>query len=620
MKQKEAYSHFYRSLPEEDSWRGKHAGVVVPLFSLRTEEDLGCGDFSSLGLFLQWCSRVGLSLVQLLPLYDTGQGFSPYDTISTFACDPMYISLAEIPFMTHEDLQRFKEMTAAYSGDRVDYSVKVLKQEFLFAFFSEKYDHFLSTGFAKFCKDQKYWLDSYALFKLIKVKVNKDVWWRWENGLQDNDSRVMNNIRRDHAKEIFFYKWLQYIAFLQLSMVKQNAATLGVHLKGDLPFAPAKDSADCWMERDLFNFDYVLGAPPDMFTPYGQRWGMPTFNWEALEESKYSYFAHRLNYMENFFHVLRVDHVLGYFRSWRILSTTPENRGGLEGQYFPEDIKEAEKQGKKVLKKMFGKTQLLICAEDLGVAPDYIEPTLEKMGMAGLDVQRWKRDWEGDGAFLKADEFRLLGVSCSATHDTSTLVGWLRDEIGKIPEAVFCHLLEQKKLDINRILYALFETETIGSGFLKVRDYIQTEDQFMWEIGVPHKDAVFERQLFSQAINEISYLENLFSIEHGAWIDDDIRVKEGLPLILKYLAAGPGIFHIELLQDWLALGLEDVFLKGNHRINVPGTLTDSNWSWRMPYTVEALFSMPLSHAIEDVIAKGQRRHKVPFLEMTLCKP
>lgn len=602
---------FLSSTESKKAWKSlslrRRSGVLLPLFSLRMEDDCGIGDFSSLKTFISWCSRVGFSIVQLLPLGDTHETHSPYDTVSSFACDPVYLSLRDIPFLGEDDYQEFCE-TLGSEVVGVDYAVKQKKIDFLRRFFRANRDHFLSVNFAQFCQNNKHWLDAYALFKVLKEFVNRDAWWLWEKELRDLNSLTLSKISSSYSEEVFFVKWLQYMCFCQFTSIKSMSEGLGIFLKGDLPFLVSRDSSDCWQYPRYFDFSYEVGAPPDMFAPKGQRWGLPAYNWKEILNDGGQYLMAKVSYMENFFHLYRLDHVIGLFRLWRIPFEQPLNFEGCNGEFFPLKEQTCLRQGRQLLSALISSSPLLACAEDLGVVPEQVREVLKEMGVLGIDVHRWMRRWDEDASFVVPECYRLASVACSATHDTSTLVSWLRHEVGAISESFFDYYCEQKSLDCVRIKNVLFESSSINSDFLKVQERIGSFDDFMWEVGVPHEEAVPLKELYYRSTSELSYLAKFCGLSRDDIIASEHRVRLCLPILIRKLSCSSSLFHIELLQDWLAVAGVNDYIENDCRINRPGESHSFNWSWRLHSSMESIFNRDVNKAILNFIVEGKRFH------------
>lgn len=303
--------HVLCSSPRIDTplWRG--AGVVIPVFSLRSKGSWGIGDFGDLRKMVRWAASVGMRAVQILPVNDTTRSGSwfdsyPYSSTSVFALNPMYLDPRE---WEQEDF--FKPFLAEAKRlnklESLDYeSVFGLKNEFihtLYKYVSARVR--AKASYRQFVRENEHWLRPYA------------------------DFRASQKPGGSAAMHIF----TQYLLHEQLSRAHEEARQCGVILKGDIPIGISRDSVPARTpDRRLFNFNGQAGAPPDYFSRDGQNWGFPTYNWEEMAKDGYAWWRRRFANMSRYFDAYRIDHVLGFFRIWEI----PTNqRSGLMGHFRP---------------------------------------------------------------------------------------------------------------------------------------------------------------------------------------------------------------------------------------------------------------------------------------------
>jgi len=262
----------------------KRSGILVPLFSVFSNNSAGIGDIEDIKLLVDFCCATGNTILQFLPMNEVGPLFCPYDSISSFALEPMYMRLDIVDGAERATiLPRINALKEAFASrkERVDYSIKGEKLKALRLAFdalgNAKNDEFL-----EYKQVNKYWLDDFALFCVLKKVHNGYPWWQWEQKYCQRDPAALNDIAVKHANEFNFYKWLQWQLYKQFIAVKSYAAQKGVLLKGDLPILVSRDSADVWAHPAYFKLDFAAGAPPDMYCAKGQRWGTPTYNWEKI--------------------------------------------------------------------------------------------------------------------------------------------------------------------------------------------------------------------------------------------------------------------------------------------------------------------------------------------------
>ena len=300
----------------EDTWRA--AGVVIPVFSLRSEHSYGVGDFGDLRRFVDWAVATGMKVIQVLPVNDTTihhqwSESCPYNIVSAFALHPHYVDLEAAGTLRSKDhmtqfLRRRQELNALQDSDYE--SVDRVKNEYLRELFKEQGDKVMaSEDFKTFVHENEEWLKPYALWQMGNEK------------LEDNEE----------MKEWYFsfICYVQYLLHTQLKAAADYAREKGVILKGDLPIGVYRDSVEIQEYPELFYLDSLAGAPPDSFSQQGHNWGFPTYRWG---EELVAWFQQRMKHMEQYFDALRIDHILGFFRIWEIPA---DSISGLLGHFSP---------------------------------------------------------------------------------------------------------------------------------------------------------------------------------------------------------------------------------------------------------------------------------------------
>lgn len=321
-------------------WKGK--GVAIPLFSLKSENSAGIGDFLDLKKMIDWAVATDQTMIQILPINDTNstgmwKDSYPYNSISIFALNPVYISLNEFTLHSKSMQKSFsskaKELNAL---DTVDYEqVFALKYSFLKELFAEEGAKVIkSDGYIEFYNKNEDWLFPYVCFCHLRDKNGTSYFEKWGDfaiyrfaklkSLLENDTQAKNDTN--------FYAYLQYLAHRQLTQTKQYAQEKGVGLKGDIPIGVNRDSVEAWTEPHLFNMQMQSGAPPDDFSVNGQNWGFPTYNWEEMERDNFEWWKKRFQKMADYFDAYRIDHILGFFRIWEI---PVEHIQGILGHFSP---------------------------------------------------------------------------------------------------------------------------------------------------------------------------------------------------------------------------------------------------------------------------------------------
>ncbi|MEG1663921.1 MAG: 4-alpha-glucanotransferase [Mucinivorans sp.] len=323
------------------SWRG--AGVAIPVFSLRSENSCGIGEFADLMPMADWVHRTGQRVVQILPVNDTTKNFTwrdsyPYSTISTFALHPLYLNLKKMGSLKNEKLalEIESEGKRLNSLETVDYEgVSKLKWSFFREIYAQDGVRTLrSRDFMRFYEASAEWLCPYAVFCYLRDRNGTADFNHWKNFSKYKAKTVSElcNPKAKEWKEVALHLFLQYHLDKQLREASTYARALGVVLKGDIPIGVSRDGVDAWSHPQLFNMGSQAGAPPDDFATEGQNWGFPTYNWQAMAKDGYSWWRSRFVKMADYFDIYRVDHILGFFRIWEI---PLEQTSGVLGHFSP---------------------------------------------------------------------------------------------------------------------------------------------------------------------------------------------------------------------------------------------------------------------------------------------
>ena len=435
----------------------KIAGVLVPLFALRGQEDFGIGDTAALREFIDWVAEVGFKLVQLLPINEVGDDNSPYNAISAMAIEPTTLHLAP---NSPQDLTREDFDTAVADVDlnalrlgAVKYRlVKKLKLRLLekaFSNFSAHAGEQRQSEFRAFCEQESAWLREYAFFRVL-MEANDDsaAWNRWQPQHQtiEKARSWLHDLPHDRqaalARRESFFCYVQWIADQQWRAVKTYAEERGVALMGDIPFGVSYCSADVFARPDEFMLDWFGGAPPepyfedDAFTrKWGQNWGIPLYRWDNMRVNNFEWWRQRVRAVRRIFHLFRIDHIQGFYRiyafPWRPRRNKEflpldehqmvERTGGRAPHFVPRDDntlenreankREGEEYLRAILEEAGGRR---VIGEDLGVVPEYVRPNLRSLGIAGFKIPQWEVH---DGMIIPGQMYERLSVATYATHD-----------------------------------------------------------------------------------------------------------------------------------------------------------------------------------------------------------
>jgi 4-alpha-glucanotransferase len=326
----------FAHLPD-NTWRG--AGVAVPVFSLRSENGFGTGEFLDLKPLADWGRQAGIKLIQLLPVNDTGatgtwRDSYPYAAISAFALHPLYLNLDAVADKKNKKF--LKPLEAARvklnKGKTLDYeAVMKLKLEFLQKIFpSQKAATFKTSGYKQFFTENRHWLEPYAAFCFLRDKYGTADFSRWPEHSRF-DARKISALAKGNSGIAFHY-FLQFHLHLQLQEAAAYAHKCGLVVKGDIAIGVFRHGADAWQHPELFNMEMQAGAPPDPFAAKGQNWGFPTYNWPRMAADGFKWWKNRFAQMAYYFDAFRIDHILGFFRIWSSPAHAVE---GILGHFVP---------------------------------------------------------------------------------------------------------------------------------------------------------------------------------------------------------------------------------------------------------------------------------------------
>jgi 4-alpha-glucanotransferase len=465
--------------------------VLIPLFSLRGD-GWGLGEIPDLVPFSAWAHAAGFGVVQILPVLEVSGGqSSPYSAQTAFALDPVYLALDRI-----DGLRRPDDLADLAGAASVDWgAIRYRKNQALEAGYARLGG--LPDEARAWAPGEAEWLDDFTLFSALHERYQKS-WEDWPEPLRSRDPAALAEARAALAGRIGYFTWLQWHLDRQWRAARAEVNRLGVKIMGDLPFMVAGDSADVWSHQGEFRLDARTGAPPDAFSADGQDWGLPVYRWDVMAAGGFRWMKERARHAAQLYDFYRVDHVVGLYRTFYREGRKPTIG---PGQFTPR--KEADQLilGETNMRNLGGDH---VIAEDLGVVPDFVRASLDRLGIPGYRVLRWEKDKE---VFRNPAKWPAVSVATTGTHDTESLADWYE----ALPPA--------------------------------------------------------ERKAF-WAIPGLEKLAGKLSF------DDEVR-----DAVLAALYACPSELALIPFQD--ALGARE-------RVNVPGTVTAENWSYRMPMTIAEL--------------------------------
>lgn len=323
------------------TWKG--TGIAIPVFSLRSEQSFGVGEFTDIHLLVDWCKQVGIKMVQILPINDTTSTLTnadsyPYAAISAFALHPLYINLSKVATEKNKKLlnKHEEERKQLNKLDTVDYgTVMNFKIDFIKKIFpSQQAETFSSTEYKNYFKQNKHWLIPYATFCYLRDQYGTSNYKQWPayRHFKQTDIDELTNENSLAFKDIALHYFIQFHLHLQLKEATSYAHENGIIVKGDIAIGVFRYGTDAWQAPELFNMQVQAGAPPDDFAVKGQNWGFPTYNWQRMKEDGYNWWRQRFEQMSYYFDAFRIDHILGFFRIWSIPIHAIE---GIMGNFVP---------------------------------------------------------------------------------------------------------------------------------------------------------------------------------------------------------------------------------------------------------------------------------------------
>ncbi|MBQ6998693.1 MAG: 4-alpha-glucanotransferase [Clostridia bacterium] len=395
----------------------RKSGILLPVFSLPSRYGIGC--FSKEAKkFIDFLDNASQSYWQILPLGPTSYGDSPYQSPSAFAGNPYFIDIDTLcadGLLTSAECAGYRERVP--NGESIDYEFlyktrpDILHKAFLRF---EKNDDYL-----RFINEEKYWLDDYARFMAIKNRFGDVGLEDWEKPIRLRDEDTLKPLIKELENEIEYHKFVQYEFMRQWLAIKSYANKKGIKIIGDMPIYTAADSAEVWSMPNLFRLDenraptHVAGCPPDPFSPDGQLWGNPVYDWDAHAETDYEWWAERMKRSMRLYDVVRIDHFRGFESYYEIDAGSKTARKG----------KWRKGAGIDLFKTLDKKCpDLKIIAEDLGFITQDVKDLLEKTGYAGMKVLQFAFSADGDD-YLPHNYVKNC-IVYTGTHDNPTMLGW----------------------------------------------------------------------------------------------------------------------------------------------------------------------------------------------------
>ncbi|MBP3312426.1 MAG: 4-alpha-glucanotransferase [Butyricicoccus sp.] len=455
----------------------RDAGILLAISSLPSKYGIGC--FSKCAYdFVDWLKEAGQTFWQILPLGPTSYGDSPYQSFSTFAGNPYFISLEAL---IEEGVLTKEECDSADFGKKasdIDYKRLYFSRYPLLRKAYERSRISENPAYQQFVKENEWWLSDYALFMAVKDRFEGKPWTEWAEDIRLRWPPAMDYYRRELYFDIEFQQYLQFKFFEQWRALKSYANSRGIRIVGDIPIYVAMDSADTWAHPELFQLDEnnvptaVAGCPPDGFSATGQLWGNPLYRWDYHRSTGYQWWLSRLWYCFQLYDVVRIDHFRGFDEYYSIPYGSESAIGGHWEKGPGLDLFRCVEQN-------LGWHEVI--AEDLGYVTDSVRRLVRESGFPGMKVLEFAFDSRDSGC---ANDYlpHNYPENCWAytgTHDNETIVGWFdsitKDEQQMARDYLCDHRTPKKYL--NKSFISLVMRSSAKTCIIPMQDYLGRDNR-----------------------------------------------------------------------------------------------------------------------------------------------
>ena len=500
------------------------AGILLSISSLPSKYGIGCFSKSAYE-FVDWLKKAGQSYWQILPLGPTSYGDSPYQSFSTYAGNPYFISLEEL---IEEGLLTKKEC-AILEKDAVNGTINyeklykhrypVLRKAYERSKISE------NEEYQQFVREQSWWLSDYALFMAVKDRFEGKPWTEWAEDIRLRWNNAMDYYRRELYFDIEFQQYLQFTFYKQWMKLKAYANSQGIRIIGDIPIYVAMDSADAWANPQLFQLDAdnvplaVAGCPPDGFSADGQLWGNPLYRWDYHRQTGYAWWIQRLNYCFKLYDVVRIDHFRGFDEYFSIPYGAKTAIGGHweKGPGMDLFARVREALGEKE-----------VIAEDLGYVTDSVRKLVSDSGFPGMKVLEFAFDSRDSGCAndYLPHNYTENCVAYTGTHDNETIAGWLNSITPaeqQLAREYLCDTYTPKKY-LYRSFIALIMRSRASLCVIPMQDYLGQDNKSRMNrpstVGINWKWRVKEEELSTALQTEIRGIARRYGRLGWQWQDE----------------------------------------------------------------------------------------------------
>jgi 4-alpha-glucanotransferase len=458
----------------------RRSGILFPVFSLPGKYGIGC--FSKEAYkFVDFLVDAGQTYWQILPLGPTSYGDSPYQSFSTFAGNPYFISLDEL---VDQKLLSRHECEMADMGnnpEKIEYG-KLYENRFMLlrkAFQKLPFDTVQEVR--AFRQKNADWVEDYALYMAVKKSFHDVALSEWDDDIRMRKPEAMKRYQEEYRHEVDFYVWMQYEFYREWEALKSYANERGIRIIGDIPIYVSADSSDVWAHPELFELDKnmrpirVAGCPPDGFSATGQLWGNPIYKWKYHKKTNYAWWKMRIEKSCDLYDVIRIDHFRGFDQFYAIPGDAQD---AVIGEWLDGPGMDLFKALDPVLKEKDAD----IIAEDLGFITDTVRKLVRDTGFPNMKVLEFAFDVRDTGSANDYLPFNYNHncVAYTGTHDNQTVVGWLNDLDSETREYVR-RFVDAPKGASNEVICGKMVRAAIASpantAIIPLQDYLGLDDR-----------------------------------------------------------------------------------------------------------------------------------------------
>ncbi len=445
----------------------RKSGILLHISSLPSRYGIGRMGQEAFD-FLDFLEQSKTPCWQILPLSPTSYGDSPYQSFSVYAGNPYFIDFEDLEHLGLLEREDYVSLLWQRHGSGVDYELLYRNNTTVLRRAFQKFKESPLRGYRKYKNENASWLPDYALFMALKDNHQGSPWYEWEEELAQRSPSALAKAKKDLADEIELYCFIQFLFSRQWKALKSYANNKGIEIIGDMPIYVSYDSTEVWSQPELFALDdgkrpiEVAGCPPDPFSPTGQLWGNPLYNWSYHKSTKYAWWVERLRYASTLYDTIRIDHFRGFESYYAIPYGSVD---AVKGKWR----KGPNKALFQAVQKELG--DLHIIAEDLGFITAGVRKMLKAVGYPGMKVLQFGFDGDPSNEHLPHNFPSPHCVCYTGTHDNETLRGWIESQDKKSIKYAKTYLRVKKK-EIPEAMVAAAWSSTAELAVAQMQDFL----------------------------------------------------------------------------------------------------------------------------------------------------